>query len=163
MRRANNWWSHSVASRLAVRPGRRRLPSWSPSSPLIARHRSPEANTSSTAARFRRFDLSPNDESNRQGEKSAHGDIERSQPATAMEDVLEGGSECQPEEAARKRRQDEQAPEGGSLQDGASRPGAEKRARGARAHEPGLRVDPLKDRRAHVADGLPFRHRFDAA
>ena len=48
--------SHSAASRLAVRAGRQRSPSWSPSSPLIAPHRSPAASMSSTGAPSRRSD-----------------------------------------------------------------------------------------------------------
>jgi NAD(P)-dependent dehydrogenase (short-subunit alcohol dehydrogenase family) len=48
----------AAASRLAVRAGRQRSPSWSPSSRLIAPPRSPEASMSSTGAPSRRSDVS---------------------------------------------------------------------------------------------------------
>src|SRR5947199_273003 len=77
--------------------------------------------------------------------------------------MLDGRPERQPDEAARQRCQKEETPERGSLHDGVPRVGAQKCRRGARAHQPGFRVDPLEDRGAEVADGVASRRRVDVA
>src|SRR5215813_4322263 len=96
----------------------------------------------------------PQDESDRQGEKGPHDEVEDPQPARLVEHALHGGPERQPQEAAGQRGQNEQAAEGAGLQERAAGPGAEKGARRARAHDPGFRIDPLEDRGAEVADRL---------
>src|SRR6266436_794457 len=103
------------------------------------------------------------DESDRQGEKGSHDEVEDSQPARLVENSLHGGAKRQPQEAAWQRGQNEQAAEGGGLEEGATDSGAEKRARGARAHDPGFRIDPLEDRGAEVADRLAAGDRIDTA
>ena len=77
--------------------------------------------------------------------------------------MLDGSAEGQPQQAARQRGENEEAAEEGRLNARAARLGVEERAGRARAHEPGFRVDPLEDRRAHVTDRIRSRDRFDAA
>src|SRR5438034_2393170 len=50
-------------------------------------------------------------------EKRAHRDVEDSQSATTVKDVLDSGSERQPQKATRQGGQDEEAREGGGLHD----------------------------------------------
>jgi hypothetical protein len=56
--------------------------------------------------------LSPHDEKNRKREKPGHREVEDPQSATTLKDVLDSGSERQPDKAAREGDQDEQAREG---------------------------------------------------
>ena len=104
-----------------------------------------------------------NDERDRRGQEDSHDDIEDSQPSMFIQRVLHGGAERQPEEAARQRGEKKEAPESGRLNEGTARSGAEKRARGARTHEPGFRIDPLEDGGAHESDRFRPRARCDAA
>jgi len=104
-----------------------------------------------------------NDESDGQGKQRSHHDVEDSQSAAAVEHVLDGSAEREPYEATRQRRENEERAEGGGLHDRAARAAAQKGAGGARAHEPGFRIDPLKDRSAHVTHRVPSRGGFDAA
>src|SRR5438034_8513801 len=90
-------------------------------------------------------------------EKRAHRDVDDSQSATTVKDVLDSGSERQPQKATRQGGQDEEAPEGGSLHDRAPRFRAEKGAGRARRHQPRFRIDPLKDRSTQVANPVPVR------
>ena len=90
--------------------------------------------------------IGSSDSTRGEGEERAHCDVEHSQPASATEDALNRGSERQPYEAARQRRQAEEPSEESGLHDGASCLCAEKRACGADTHEPRFRVDPLKNR-----------------
>lgn len=103
------------------------------------------------------------DEHDRRGEQNSHDDVEDSQSPRSTKRALDGGAERQPEEAARQRGEKEEGTEAGRLNERASRLGAEKRSRGAGTHEPGFRVDLLKDRRAQVPDGIRPRDRIDAA
>ena len=80
-----------------------------------------------------------------------------------MKQALNGGSERQPEEAARQCGENEEAAEAGRLNERAARLRAEKRARGARTHYPGFRIDPLKDCGVHEPYRIRPRYRFDAA
>src|SRR5215475_12549421 len=115
-----------------------------------------------SSGRARRGTLT-DDETDRQGKKCAHGHIEDPQPAVSMENMLDGGSERQPDEAGGQRCEQEEAAEGGRLHDRAAGLAAEKGARSARTDEPGFRVDPLKDHGAHITDWPLSRDRFDAA
>src|SRR5262245_22547089 len=103
------------------------------------------------------------DENDRQGKKCAHDDVEGSQPAASMENMLDGRSERQPYEAAGHRGEQEEATEKGRLQGGGAGLDAEEGPRRARTDEPGFRVDPLKDQGVEVPDRLLRRDRFDAA
>ena len=72
--------------------------------------------------------LSPDDEDDREREKHAHRDVEESQSATTVKDVLDSGAERQPQKATRQGGQDEEAPEGSRLHERAPGFSAEKGA-----------------------------------
>src|SRR5262249_27057717 len=94
------------------------------------------------------------DEADRQREQRAHDDVKDPHSPAPVEDAVNSRSEPQPDESGRQGGEQEQAPEGGSVLDGAPRVGREERAGGAHAHEPRFWVDPLKDRGTEVPDGL---------
>src|SRR4030095_9219901 len=103
-----------------------------------------------------RVDL-PEDEADRQGKQDAHGDVESSQSPGSLKEPLGCGAKCQPHEAARQGHEDEQPSEKGRLQYGAARSRMKESAGGTRRHEPGFRVDPLKEGRAKEADRPALR------